>query len=117
LYDPCLYDPCSDDPGPPWLYWLDEAELAAQTGQSLLDLGLAYEARPLLEQALARQDAEFVRDRSLYAARAALARAMTGDVDGARALGREAARLSRHCGSPRLAEALDALKARLDQHR
>jgi hypothetical protein len=105
------------DPGPPWLYWLDEAELAAQTGQSLLDLGLAYEARPLLEQALAMQDAEFVRDRSLYAARAALARAMTGDVDGARALGREAAQLSRHCGSPRLADALDALKARLDLHR
>jgi len=105
------------DPGPAWLYWLDDAELAAQTGQSLLDLGLAYEARPLLEQALAMQDPEFVRDRSLYAARAALARAMTGDPDGARTLGREAAQLSRHCGSPRLAEALDALKARLDLHR
>ncbi|MBY8881258.1 hypothetical protein [Actinacidiphila acidipaludis] len=105
------------DPGPPWLYWLDDAELAAQTGQSLLDLGLAYEARPLLEQALAMQDAEFVRDRSLYAARAALARAVTGDLEGARALGREAAQLSRHCGSPRLAEALDALKARLDPQR
>ena len=104
------------DPGPPWLYWLDEAELAAQAGQSLLDLGQAYEARPLLEQALAMQDAEYVRDRSLYAARAALARAMTGDLEGARALGREAARLSRHCGSPRLTESLEALKARLDLH-
>jgi hypothetical protein len=105
------------EPGPPWLYWLDAAELAAQAGQSLLDLGQAYEARPLLEQALAMQDAEYVRDRSLYAARAALARAMTGDLDGARRLGREAARLSRHCGSPRLAGAMEALKARLDVHR
>ncbi|SEN83968.1 hypothetical protein SAMN05216267_101143 [Actinacidiphila rubida] len=110
-------DAAEADPGPAWLYWLDDAELAAQAGQSLLDLGQAYEARPLLEQALAMQDVEFVRDRSLYAARAALARAMTGDLEGARSLGREAAGLSRHCGSPRLAAALDALKARLDLHR
>lgn len=102
------------DPGPCWLYWFDGAELAAQTGQSLLDLGEAYEARPLLEQALAMQDPGYVRDRALYSARAAEARALTGDVEGARALGREAAHLSRHCGSPRLAAALDALKSELD---
>ncbi|HEY5834616.1 hypothetical protein [Streptomyces sp.] len=107
-------DAAEGDPGPPWLYWFDAAELAAQTGQSLLDLGEAYEARPLLEQALAMQDEAFVRDRSLYSVRAAEARALTGDVEGARVLGREAARLSRHCGSPRLADALDALKVCLD---
>ncbi|MFF6959995.1 hypothetical protein [Streptomyces sp. NPDC008317] len=103
--------------GPSWLYWFDAAELAAQTGQSLLDLGHAHEARPLLEQALAMQDASYVRDRCLYSARAATARALTGDLEGARTLGREAARLSRHCGSPRIADTLDALKVRLDATR
>jgi tetratricopeptide (TPR) repeat protein len=103
--------------GPPWLYWFDTAELAAQTGQALLDLGHAHEARPLLEQALAMQDASYVRDRCLYSARAATARALTGDLEGARTLGREAARLSRHCGSPRIADTLDALKVRLDAAR
>ncbi|WNI19071.1 hypothetical protein [Actinacidiphila sp. ITFR-21] len=102
------------DPGPAWLYWFDAAELAAQTGQSLLDLGRAQEAVPLLEQALAAQDPAFLRDRSLYSARAAEARALVGDIDGARALGREAAGFSRQCGSPRLAAALDALKPHLD---
>ncbi|WP_329139584.1 hypothetical protein OG552_33830 [Streptomyces sp. NBC_01476] len=102
------------DEAPQWLYWFDGAELAAQNGQSLLDLGQPAEARPLLERALATQSPTFLRDRSLYAARAAEARAVTDDIDGARVLGREAARLSRQCGSPRLAAALDALKPHLD---
>ncbi len=100
----------AQDPGPGWLYWLDAAELAAQDGQSLLDLGEPREAGPLLERALAAQGPVYVRDRALYSARAARARALTGDVDAARVLGREAARLGRHCGSPRLAEELDALR-------
>ncbi|MFG1806692.1 hypothetical protein [Streptomyces sp. NPDC049040] len=103
------------DPGPSWLYWLDAAELDAQRGLGLLALGRAAEAMPLLDGALERQEPSFVRDRSLYAARAAEAHARSGDRDGALALGREAARLSRHCGSPRLAAALDSLKACLDQ--
>jgi tetratricopeptide (TPR) repeat protein len=107
-------DAAGADPGPPWLYWFDEAELAAQTGQSLLDLGRPAEARPLLERALDLQDPAFLRDRSLYSARAAEAYALTGDIARARALGREAARLSRQCGSPRLADALDELKPHLD---
>ncbi|CAG7656226.1 hypothetical protein [Actinacidiphila bryophytorum] len=101
--------------GPAWLYWLDAAELAAQQGLGLLALGLAAEAAPLLDGALAALDPSFLRDRSLYAARAAQAHARTGDREGALALGREAARLSRQCGSPRLAAALDELKVTLDQ--
>jgi hypothetical protein len=106
-------DLAAGDPGPAWLYWFDEAELAAQSGLALLDLGQAYEARPLLEQALAVQDPAFVRDRALYSARAGQARAMTGDPEGARVLAREAAALSRICGTPRLTAALDALHTRL----
>ncbi|WP_328911946.1 MULTISPECIES: hypothetical protein [unclassified Streptomyces] len=106
-------DAAGGDTGAPWLYWLDAAELAAQNGQALLALGAAREAGPLLERALAVQGSAYVRDRALYSARAAEARALTGDLDGARALVREAARLSRHCGSPRLADALDTLKPHL----
>ncbi|WP_327292346.1 hypothetical protein [Streptomyces sp. NBC_01198] len=102
------------DPGPPWLYWLDATELTAQQGLGLLALGRAAEAMPLLDGALDRLEPGFVRDRSLYAARSGEAHARAGDREGALALGREAARLSRHCGSPRLAAALDALKACLD---
>ncbi|SHL45883.1 hypothetical protein [Actinacidiphila paucisporea] len=103
------------DPGPPWLYWLDGAELTAQHGLCLLALGRAAEAAPLLDRALDDLEPSFVRDRSLYCARAAEAHARAGDRDRALALGREAARLSRQCGSPRLAAALDALKACLDR--
>ncbi|WUH94965.1 hypothetical protein OG900_35665 [Streptomyces sp. NBC_00433] len=103
------------DPGPAWLYWLDGAELTAQHGLALLALGRGAEAAPLLDRALDRMGPSFVRDRSLYCARAGEAHARAGDRDGALALGREAARLSRQCGSPRLAAALDALKACLDQ--
>jgi hypothetical protein len=110
-------DAAAADPGPPWLYWFDVAELAAQNGQSLLDLDEPQEALPLLEQALTLQDPVYVRDRALYSARAARARALTGDLDGARTLSREAARLSRHCASPRLTDSLDTLKRSLDAPR
>jgi tetratricopeptide (TPR) repeat protein len=102
-------DAAEHDPGPPWLYWFDTAELAAQQGLALLDLGLPHEARPLLEQALATQETSYVRERALYSARTAQARELTGDPDAARALARDAARLARHCPSPRLTEALDAI--------
>ncbi|WP_333769785.1 tetratricopeptide repeat protein [Streptomyces sp. IBSBF 2435] len=108
-------DAAGTDPGPPWLYWLGTAELTAQHGLCLLALGRAAEAAPLLDRALERLEPSFVRDRSLYSARAAEAHARTGDRDRAMELGREAARLSRHCGSPRLAAALDTLKGCLDE--
>jgi tetratricopeptide (TPR) repeat protein len=103
------------EPGPPWLYWLDAEELGAQRGLALLALGRPEEAAPLLVRALAALPPSFVRDRSLYAVHAAQAYAATGDRAEALRLGREAARLSRHCGSPRLAAALDRLKAQLDE--
>lgn len=103
--------------GPRWLYWLDAGELAAQRGLALLALGRPEEAAPLLDRALAALPPSFVRDRSLYAVHAAQAYAALGDRAEALRLGREAARLSRDCGSPRLAAALDRLKAQLDESR
>ncbi|WP_232792559.1 hypothetical protein [Actinacidiphila yeochonensis] len=97
------------EPPPPWLSGLDAGELAVQRGLALLDLGLAAEARPLLELGLAVCDPARIRDRALYAARAARARALTGDPDGARSLAREAFRLSANCGSPHLTGVLEPL--------
>jgi len=106
-------DAAEREPAPPWLYWFDAAELAAQSGLSLLDLGT--HTRPgRCWSRRGHAGRRYVRDRCLYSARAATARALTGDLDGARSLGREAAQLSRHCGSPRIADSLDALKTRLD---
>jgi tetratricopeptide (TPR) repeat protein len=97
------------EPGPAWLYRMDHAELTAQTGLALLDLGLPHEARTRLDTALAAIDPARVRDRALYSARTAHAHALTGDQDGARTLAREAARLSRHCSSSNLRQALAPL--------
>jgi tetratricopeptide (TPR) repeat protein len=99
------------DDDPSWLYWFDDAELAAQTGTALLDLGLAHEARPELERALKLQNPAYLRDRALYLARAASARFRTGDPDGGHELAQEALRLAQHGGSPRLTAALEALPA------
>lgn len=97
------------EPSPSGPVWPDAGELAAQRGLALLDLGLAAEAYPLLERGLASCAPHRVRERALYSAAAARARALTGDDDAARPLAREAARLSRHCPSRWLAAALEPL--------
>ncbi|KRV48634.1 hypothetical protein AQ490_24155 [Wenjunlia vitaminophila] len=102
------------DPGPPWLYWFDAAELAAQSGLALLELGLAHQARGLLERALRVQDRSLTRDRGLYLARAGLACVRVGDVEGAAAHAAEAGRLVARCpSSPRVTAALSALEGEL----
>jgi tetratricopeptide (TPR) repeat protein len=105
-----LLDAAGTDDDPSWLYWFDDAELAAQTGTALLDLGLAHEGRPELERALKLQNRAYLRDRAIYSARAASARFRTGDPDGGHELGQEALRLAQYCGSPRLTAALNALR-------
>ncbi|MDX2646550.1 hypothetical protein PV341_23870 [Streptomyces sp. PA03-1a] len=112
-----LLDTAPGDDDPSWIYWFDEAELCAQSGIALLDLGRAQEAAPLLEKALAIQDPLYRRDRTLYTARAALARARTGDLDTARALTEDAVDLARGCGSPRVAIAVEQARTTLSQAR
>ncbi|WP_326571212.1 hypothetical protein OG539_35445 [Actinacidiphila glaucinigra] len=108
-----LLDTAPGDDDPSWIYWFDEAELCAQSGIALLDLGRAEEAAPLLEKALAIQDPLYRRDRTLYTARAALARALTGDLDTARTLTGDAVELARDCGSPRVAIAVEQARTAL----
>ncbi|WP_431961081.1 hypothetical protein [Actinacidiphila sp. bgisy160] len=112
-----LLDTAPGDDDPSWIYWFDGAELCAQSGIALLDLGCAQEAAPLLEKALAMQDPLYRRDRTLYTARAALARARTGDLDAARTLTEDAVDLARDCGSPRVAIAVEQARTSLSQAR
>lgn len=102
-----LLDAARGDDDPSWIYWFDEAEWCAQSGIALLDLGRAEEAASLLEKALAIQDPLYRRDRTLYTARAALARARAGDLGTARSLAEDAVDLARDCGSPRVAIAVE----------
>ncbi|WP_405734045.1 hypothetical protein OG607_38935 [Streptomyces sp. NBC_01537] len=99
------------DPG--WLYWFDGAELDAQAGTALLDLGRSAEALELLEGALAAQDPSHLRDRAIYAARAATARLRVGDHDGALARRQDAARFATGLASPRTTAVLDTLAVEL----
>jgi tetratricopeptide (TPR) repeat protein len=101
----------ADDPG--WLDWFDGAELQAQAGSALLDLGRPAEALELLEGALAAQDPSHLRDRAVYAARAATARLRVGDREGALARRHDAARFAAGLASPRTTAVLDALAVEL----
>jgi tetratricopeptide (TPR) repeat protein len=101
----------SGDPG--WLYWFDGAELDAQAGTALLDLGRPAEALELLEGALTALDPSHLRDRAIYAARAATARLRVGDRDGALARRHDAARFAAGLASPRTTAVLENLAVEL----
>jgi tetratricopeptide (TPR) repeat protein/DNA-binding XRE family transcriptional regulator len=61
----------SADTQPGWLYYFDEAELAAQAGSCWMELGQPDRARPFINTALRTLDADYVRDRAIYHARSA----------------------------------------------
>ncbi len=56
---------------PDWIYFFDEAELAAQTGACWVELQQPARARPCIDNALQTIDASYVRDRALYHSRSA----------------------------------------------
>ena len=56
---------------PDWLYYFDDAELAAQAGACWVDLRQPVRARPLIDDALARISPNYVRDRAIYHIRSA----------------------------------------------
>ncbi|MFJ5214516.1 hypothetical protein ACIP98_07370 [Streptomyces sp. NPDC088354] len=93
-----LLDPARDDA---------EAELLAHSGLVLLDLGHPGEAARTLDKALPLLPPSHRRDLALHTAHAALARALSGDLDGARRLAARAAGLARTCLSPRATEAAE----------
>lgn len=56
---------------PGWIYFFDEAELAAQAGACWVGLRQPDRARPLIDAALHTIDTDYVRDRTIYHVRSA----------------------------------------------
>jgi DNA-binding XRE family transcriptional regulator/tetratricopeptide (TPR) repeat protein len=78
------------DDDPPWLYWMNPAEITVSAGYCLLKLGKADQAATMLDQGTAQFDESFVRDRQINMTRLADALARPGpqrDLDAAAGLG------------------------------
>ena len=107
----------ASDPGrdPPWLYWLDGAELDALAGRCLAALGRPAQARPLLSRAAARCG----HPRTAALDRAWLARALLdlGEVDAACAMAGDAVVDACRAGSARAVDQIDRFDRRLLPHR
>jgi DNA-binding XRE family transcriptional regulator len=57
-------EPREEDP--PWLYWVNQADITSSAGKYLLQLGQADRAAALIEEGIALFDESFVRDRQLF---------------------------------------------------
>lgn len=73
--------PREDDPR--WLYWIDEGELACQSGTVLLETGHPDEAIGYLDRALEGYHPALVRDQASSQIRAAKALGRMGEIDAA----------------------------------
>ena len=104
-----------DEPG--WLYFFDEAELAAQAGACWTDLHRPDLAQPLLDAALAGMDPRFVRDRSIYQVRSAQARFDDDEIDQACEELATAATLAARTGSVRAMSTIRDARRSWDIHR
>jgi hypothetical protein len=71
------------DSEPDWIYYFDDAELAAQAGACWIDLRQPASARPLIDDALGTMDSRYVRDRAIYHARSAEAYFHDDELDAA----------------------------------
>ncbi|BCJ77853.1 hypothetical protein CS0771_73970 [Catellatospora sp. IY07-71] len=101
---------------PSWLYWLDQAELAAMTGRCLVLLDRPLRALPLLDGAAARWRGQ-PRTAAVYAGWRARALLGIGEVEQACAAGGDAAIEAVRSGSVRAAEQTRELSARLARRR
>ncbi|SCE90076.1 Helix-turn-helix domain-containing protein [Micromonospora viridifaciens] len=100
---------------PPWLYWLDEAELAAMTGRTLVALGRPGPAVPLLTPVARGRGGP--RRAAVYGGWLARAHLQLGDVAGACAVAGEALLDAVRSGSPRAVGQLTEVRRRLAAHR
>ncbi|MGS2619480.1 hypothetical protein ACVCAH_33965, partial [Micromonospora sp. LZ34] len=103
------------EPGrePPWLYWLDGAELAAMTGRTLVALGRPGPAEALLAAARRRGRP---RSAAIYGGWLARGYLQLGEVEGACAVAGEALLDAVRAGSPRALTQLSELRRRLAGH-
>ncbi|MGH3693148.1 MAG: hypothetical protein ACRDRX_03975, partial [Pseudonocardiaceae bacterium] len=92
------------DDDPPWLYWLNPANIAIESGVCLLQLGQADHAAARLHEGLAQLSESFVRQRQIDITYLADALARPGkqrDLDAAAALGMESIELAESLDSTR----------------
>ncbi|MEU8074100.1 transcriptional regulator [Catellatospora citrea] len=109
-----LGDRVHSEQEPSWLYWLDQAELAAMAGRCLVVLDRPARALPLLEQpGLRRPRRGQPRTRAVYAGWLARALLGVGEVEQACAVGADAAVEAVRAGSVRAAEQTRELSVRL----
>jgi len=99
---------------PPWLYWVDAAELDALAGRCLAALGRPRAALPLLDRAVARCGQP--RTAALDKAWLARARLDAGEAEGAALMAGEALTETIRSGSIRALELLDTLGERFVPH-
>jgi hypothetical protein len=100
---------------PDWLYFFDEAELAAQAAACWVDLHQPAKARPLIDGALRSMSHQYVRDRTIYYVRSAQAHLHAADLDPACGDLQTAAALARQTSSVRAVETIRS--ARRDMSR
>jgi hypothetical protein len=107
------------DDDPPYLYWVRPAEITANAGKCLLQLGRADQAAALIDQGIAMFDAPFDRDRQLYLTlhtEALLRPGKQRDLDAAAGKGIEAIHLAERMSSARSVERIRDLTRLMKSH-
>ncbi|MFI5064735.1 MAG: multiprotein-bridging factor 1 family protein [Streptosporangiales bacterium] len=107
-----LLDGAGDDASP-WAAFCDHAYLGVQQAHSLSVLGDAPAAADGFHEAITRLQAGYHRDRGVYLAREAVARAGAGDLDHAASLGMQALAVGTETLSARVFAELAVLDSRL----
>lgn len=98
---------------PLWIYYFDEAELAAQAGACQLVLGQYEAANTEIADALRMQNPTFARDRTIYHLRLASTQLKLGDLEYAYSLGMDACALARMNSSHRIATEMSIFRGQL----
>jgi tetratricopeptide (TPR) repeat protein len=97
------------DPDLPWAGWFDHSYINVHRARSLSTLGEYRSATEQYAQVLDTLPPHYIRDRTVYTVRAAIAHAGNADVEHAASLGMEALAAGHSTGSGRLAQELREL--------
>ncbi|WP_155886260.1 hypothetical protein [Actinoalloteichus caeruleus] len=107
------YERARIDEEPAWLAFYAEAELAADLGRCLRDVGDPDQGASLIKQALDTYEPWRVRSRCFVQADLALAHLASRDLEQAASVGRDAVRMARQVSSNRVLDRLRMLQRRV----
>ncbi len=102
------------DADPAWGFFLDHSYIDAYQAHSLTTLGDHTAAITRFDQATARMQSGYPRDRGVYLARSAVAHMAAGHIEPAATLGTQALRIGVATGSERIMERVTALAGMMD---